>query len=757
MAVEKRKIELLAPAGSPESLEAAVANGADAVYLGLDEFSARAKAVNFNKDNLRHYVSFCHNRNVRVYVTLNTLLYDNEMQRAFEAACLARNCGADALILQDMGLFHLVKKYIPDIPLHASTQVSINSAAGAAMMKELGFDRVILAREMSLKGITEATATGIETEVFVHGARCYSYSGQCLMSSMLGGRSGNRGLCAQTCRLPYTLYDERDRILLSGHLLSLRDTLYLSELNTLRDAGVSALKIEGRMKGPEYVAAVTSVYRKYLVMESDAGIDKQDLDDLLKAFNREGFSKGALSERPGFNEFAANKPSDSGFPVGKVTKAAGSGSMVSFNEDIKGNDGLRIGNEGGYAEREVKSGMSSFISIPGKPGDVVYRTKDNAFNSKYSYSESMKKLPVIPIRARAVIKTGQCPFMEVYDEDGNIGVGSLDSPVERARMNGTPRQRIEEQLRKTGSTDYEITEFDLQCDDGVYIRISDINEIRRKSLETLYTSRAAIPEEIPCPEVQMDSFRPVNDLHEYSLLLYNVPNDFDPSVLDVRRIYLDYENCRKDISRVRSLCLENNIEFFLHLPYSTVTTPNEDCDGYLVENHGMLKSIPFERAVIGSGFNSANSFSIMGYKGALGVTLSHEISIADIKELSISPDIPLEATIYGNIKVMESPYCPARDICSGALCIERKLRLTDRKNESWGIIFNPKRHSVRIFNPHKLMVFDKLDELSRAGIRMFRLNITDETNDDIEKLLESARHGTMPSGSSSGRYTNGRF
>ncbi|MBN1623867.1 MAG: U32 family peptidase [Clostridia bacterium] len=756
MITDITKLELLAPAGSPEALEAAVASGADAVYLGLDEFSARSKAINFNKDNLKDYIAFCHNKGVKVFVTLNTLIYDNEMSRAIELACFARNCGADALIIQDIGLFSLIKQQIPEIHLHASTQMSINSPDGAAHMKRIGFDRVILAREMNLLDIKKAKDTGIETEVFIHGARCYSYSGQCLMSSMLGGRSGNRGMCAQTCRLPYTLSDENGNVLLSGHLLSLKDTMYLTELSDLNEAGVSALKIEGRMKGPEYVSAVTSIYRKYLD-DIEHDIEKKDLDDLLKAFNREGFSKGALSDNQGRNEFASTTTSDSGFPVGKVIKSVVSGSYAQFDEAVSKDDGLRIGAAGGYAERDIEPGARAVVPIQGNPGDVVFRTRDNQFNDKYSYTNTMRNLQKVSVKARAVIKSGLKPYMEIWDQKGNRGTGTLDSPVEKARLNGTLPSRIKEQLTKTGATDFEIIEFDFQCDDGIYIKISDINELRRLCTEELFMKRTAVPTAVSCNVPELSHGNQMVNQPDYSLLLYNVPMDFDPSGTDIRRIYLDFESCHSEIEKVRELCKKNGIEFFLHLPYSLRTVPNEECDGYLIENPGMLENLPLEKTVIGSGFNVCNSFSLKHYKGALNVTLSHEVSLDDIIALKNPLNIPLEATVYGNIRVMESPYCPARDICDGSLCIDKKLKLTDRKNEQWGVIFNSRHHSVRIFNPHKLMVFDKLIYLMQAGISMFRLNITDETNDEIHKLIKAAREERVPRQNPSNKYTNGRY
>jgi len=757
MDMTRDKMELLAPAGSPESLKAAVATGADAVYLGIDEFNARARAVNFRMDNLKEHISFCHNRGVKVYVTLNILLYDDEVERAFEAACGIRNCGADALIIQDMGLLRLLREAVPDLPLHASTQVGISSPSGAQRMKNAGFERVILAREMSLEQITKASNLGLGTEVFVHGARCYSYSGQCLMSAMLGGRSGNRGFCAQPCRLPYSLYDESGDLLSKGHLLSLKDTMYLSELGALRNAGVTALKIEGRMKGPEYVAAVTSIYRKYLDMDNPTEIDKADKDDLLKAFNREGFSKGALSNNPGFDEFASTTPSDSGFPVGTVIKGGILGSYSLLSESVSRDDGLRIGTNGGFAERDIEAGKKAVIPIEGKTGDIIYRTRDNANAEKYRLGNSLSKLLPVAISAHAVFRKNLNPTMKVIDDKGNTFEYSIDTFVEEASAGGTSPDRIRKQLLKSGSTDFEISRLDLDCDEGIYIRISDVNELRRKALEGLYEKRAAIPTPVKCKMPVTSSGKHHVSEPELTLLMYSVPADFDPSGTALKRIYADSESCREDLESIRNICIENHIGFFIHIPYSSENIPDMGCDGYLIENPGLLEKLPIEKTVLGSGFNITNSYALDFHAGVMGATLSNEMSMDRITALDNLADIPLETTVYGNIRVMESPYCPARDICKGSLCSDKHLVLKDRKDETWPVVYNKHKHSVRIFNPHKLMVFDRKNDFINAGIKFLRLIVTDESNDEIIRLLRYASEGRVPHMRKDVRYTKGFY
>lgn len=301
----KKRPEVLSPAGSEESLAAAVLSGADAVYLGVKNFSARRNADNFDDFQLEKAIDYCHDRNVKVYLTLNTMIKSKELSSAFNTAKKAYEFGADALIISDLGLAGILRKEIPGFELHASTQLSVHSPAALEILKEKGFKRVVAAREMSKDNLAEfckkADELNIETEVFVHGALCMSVSGQCLMSSMLGGRSGNRGLCAGPCRLPFSASDDRSR-----HDLSLKDLSLIEHIEELSKMGVSSLKIEGRMKRPEYVAAATAVCR----MRAEGGCDKELESDLKKIFSRSGFTDGYFEGKKGKEMFGIRTKED---------------------------------------------------------------------------------------------------------------------------------------------------------------------------------------------------------------------------------------------------------------------------------------------------------------------------------------------------------------------------------------------------------------------------------------------------------------
>lgn len=293
--------ELLAPAGSIKALEAAVLSGADAVYLGGSLFNARASAANFDDEELKRAVEFCHLRKVKVYVTVNILISDKEFEQLDRFIRTINEMGVDAVIVQDIGVAMYIKKIAPELRLHASTQMTVYDVEGAKYLKGLGFERVVLSRELSAKKIKEISQkSGVETEIFVHGAMCLCYSGQCLMSGIIGGRSGNRGKCAQPCRLEYRIENKK------GFLLSLKDMCLIRHLKEIENHGVTSLKIEGRMKGPEYVGTVVSTYRKYL--DNETSVSDKDYQKLENVFYRGGFSDGYFKNQKGKDMFCHTKP-----------------------------------------------------------------------------------------------------------------------------------------------------------------------------------------------------------------------------------------------------------------------------------------------------------------------------------------------------------------------------------------------------------------------------------------------------------------
>ena len=315
-----RKVELLAPAGSIESLYAAINNGADAVYLGGSKFSARAYASNFDNETMKKAVDYCHSYGVKIYVTMNTLLKEKELNEAIKYVGYLYEIGVDALIVQDLGLVSLIQEKYNDFEIHASTQVTIHNGEGAIYFKEKGFTRIVLSRELSLEEIKHISKDlNIETEMFIHGALCVCYSGQCLMSSMIGGRSGNRGRCAQPCRMEYTL-KSNNMGEKKAYLLSPKDMCTIENIKDIIDSGAYSLKVEGRMKRPEYVAGVVENYRK--AIDKEYYNKKFNVQEgkkvLLQLFNREGFSTAYLRKNIGKDMMSYKFPKNTGVEIGKV-------------------------------------------------------------------------------------------------------------------------------------------------------------------------------------------------------------------------------------------------------------------------------------------------------------------------------------------------------------------------------------------------------------------------------------------------------
>src|SRR4030066_1614754 len=336
--------ELLAPVGSKESLIAAIENGTDAVYFGGTLFSARQYASNFNREELLWAIDYAHARGVKAYVTVNTLIKDSELEEACDYLHFLCNAGTDAVIVQDIGILKLLREQLPDLPAHASTQMTIHNVEGVKFLQEMGVKRVVLAREMSLQEIKRIKSeTGMEIETFIHGALCFSYSGQCLLSSMIGGRSGNRGYCAQPCRKKYRIGE------MEGYLLSPRDLNMSGHIGALLDAGIDSFKIEGRMKRPEYVAGVVRVYRKLIDRYLDAPVDfrvtKAEMHTLLQLFNRE-FTTGYFFGNPGSQLMSPKYPHNRGTLLGKTTDYDTKTKLVSIDlkSPLRVGDGIGIGN-----------------------------------------------------------------------------------------------------------------------------------------------------------------------------------------------------------------------------------------------------------------------------------------------------------------------------------------------------------------------------------------------------------------------------
>ena len=553
-----RAPELLAPAGGLAQLRAAVNNGADAVYLGGSRFNARGKAENFTLPRLRDAIAYAHERNVKIYVTFNTLLKDSELPAALEYGADLYDIGADAVIVQDMGLVRLLHRYVPDLPLHLSTQATIYNPQAVDLIREMGICRVVPARELTLEeirafaaachgtasakaGRDQAAQQPCEVEVFVHGALCMCYSGQCQMSRLMGGsdgsasvRSGNRGLCAQPCRLPYT--DDRGR---TGYWLSPKDLCLLEEIPALCAAGVDSFKIEGRLKSPEYVAVTTSIYRKYIDEYAKAGrvrVDPADMEALKQIFHRGGFTKGYLYGDPGQKLLSGETPKNAGVYVGRVRslvsgKEAGAAGKAARGAARKGAALVDVELEGALSEGDgveirlargavhpgelpagglvtyyqelgrsgKKEGGTRLVRIGDmkgqiRPGDRVYKVTDRAqlMQARESFdAEDLQELDRrmkrrVPVTMSFSAAAGLPAELVIREGDFEVRVSS-DGPMEQALKRAADPDRIRTQLMKLGGTPFEADPADIEVrtDGSCAVPVSEINRMRREGLGQL--------------------------------------------------------------------------------------------------------------------------------------------------------------------------------------------------------------------------------------------------------------------------------
>jgi U32 family peptidase len=507
--------ELLAPAGDWEAMRAAVVNGADAVYFGLSNFNARARAANFTPDELPEVMRYLHSHNVKGFVTLNTLIFSDELPAVAEFVKRCAECGVDAVIVQDLGLVTLIKRIAPTLAVHASTQMTLSEPRGITFVRNLGVERVVLARELSLDDIRKVTAAAeTPVEVFVHGALCVAYSGQCLTSEALGGRSANRGQCAQACRLPYQMIvDGIERELGDrAYLLSPQDLAAYDLIAPLIDAGVISFKIEGRLKGGPYVASTTQTYRKAIdaaATSNDFHLTRREELELAQTFSRgltPGFLEGVNHQKLVRGRF----PKSRGIRIGTVAGSGRGGVRVAlcepFDDLVKPGDGLlfdigkpetqepggrvwRVQTAGRQVELQFEAGTVDFGAIP--IGCDVYRTDDPALRKRLEHSYAQDRIAQrVPLRAHLTGELGGPLTLTLCDDD-HTATANWPGPLELARKQPTSHTEMREQVARLGDTPFELGDLVVELPDGIMVPRSVLNDLRRRAASELAGQRIA--------------------------------------------------------------------------------------------------------------------------------------------------------------------------------------------------------------------------------------------------------------------------
>ena len=486
-----KRVEILSPAGSYESLKAAIAAGADAVYIGGSRFGARAFADNLQEDKLLEAIDYVHLHGRKIYLTVNTLLKEKELQEELYDYLLPYyKQGLDAVIVQDIGVLQFVKKHFPELPVHASTQMTITNVLGAKMLEDLGVERVVTARELQLDEIAEiSNQTNLEIESFVHGALCYCYSGQCLYSSLVGGRSGNRGQCAQPCRLPYKVGNNKE----IQYLMSLKDMCTLEYIPELVEAGIYSFKIEGRMKKPEYVALVTAMYRKYVDLYLKKGkkgfyVEPKDREMLMDLYNRGGSHEGYYHKKNGREMLSITRPNHAGVPALQVLNTNAKKVSVKALVDIHRGDVVELpdGAENYTFSEDIRSGQNTTIITHKKQvfnkECVLHRTRNEQLIRNIQQNIIQRDIKE-KINGKLILSSTDFAKMTVSYSDiivevtGDVPQEAINQPMDV--------ERIEKQMRKTGNTPFEFENIDIELHGNLFVPMQSLNELRRNALEEL--------------------------------------------------------------------------------------------------------------------------------------------------------------------------------------------------------------------------------------------------------------------------------
>ena len=714
-------IELLAPAGSFEALKAAVEAGADAVYLAGEKFGARAYAENFACDQLLKAVEFAHLRGVAVHVTINTIIADEELDDFAEYLKFLRRANVDAFLVQDLGAATLAKEFAPEIPLHASTQMTIHNSEGVKALAELGFSRAVLSRELTLEEIKKiCRESPIETEIFIHGALCVCWSGQCLMSSLIGGRSGNRGRCAQPCRLPYELVDEHGKNLLSAgkYLLSPKDLNTLNLLPQLIETGVTSLKIEGRMKRPEYVATVVKVYRDVLDKKFSTPEDNRKLAQI---FNRD-FTTAYLEKNPGKHLISDMKPNNRGVLIGRVVEVGRDKITLKLSEKLHVGDQVEIWVKvGGRVTFTVEGfelkGDLCTIKIPNTKGVRVHDRAFKIFDAELT-AEARKYFTGAPVRkisamAEVKAKLGEPLILTLTDSDGNIATAQTNFIAESAKNRPLTLDTLKNQIGRLGNSIFTLEKISAQIDENLMIPISELNDVRRRAVEqleilrlkkferekisvanptkTLAPSPISLPPKITAHVDTLEKLKIALDAGADEILFGGETFTNQPVKNISNAVEVVHKRGKKIYLATPRLVRENEIA-------ALEKTLSAEVDAIYIHNLATLSlakkisAAPIRTDFSLHVFNSA-TINFLKNLDVEGVTLSPELNLTQVKNLAKKSPLPVECIVHGRQELMISAYCVLgsflgeldKKICPH-ICRTKNFYLRDRLGELFPVV-----------------------------------------------------------------------
>ncbi|WP_347452106.1 peptidase U32 family protein [Acetoanaerobium noterae] len=761
-----KKIELLAPAGDEEALKAAIMAGSNAVYMGGSRFGARAFAGNFEDDKLIDAVDYAHQMGVKIYITANTIIKDEEIGDFLNYIDFLYEIGVDAVILQDLGMIDIISKRIPDLELHASTQMTASTAQDVLFLKELGVSRVVLSRELSYDEISAIKAeTKVEVEAFVHGALCVSYSGKCLFSSMNGMRSGNRGMCAQPCREPYKATVENKPLLDKEYVFSTKDLNTLDILEDLIDAGIDSLKIEGRMKRSEYVFAVTSAYRQAIdnvIMKHEPSISSLDMNygalELDKVFNRD-FTKGYIGQDKGSKIMNHKFQKYVGKPVAKVMEYDRKSKrlMLELLDTLTKGDGLNTGEFVGRILKKdeiVKSAdKGEIIAIDSikkfEPGFIVYKTFDKIFMDDVSSRMSREKK--IPIKAFVEIRNNNYPTLILNDYKGNTGEYKLEEYTTTALNKPTTRESIIDQIQKMGDTPFFVDSIEVSIDENVFIPIKTLNLLRREAVSLLIESQSNSNKRVIESKIE---FNPTKINHskkskkelKWSVLIHK-QEQFEAAIkFNVDRVYVHGYKLYSLLSKKYP-----NKNIYYALPPVIKQSDISIIDKMLISNPnikalhsslGYIESQIFENVVLDYPLNLLNSFSHnLMHKKSCETTITPEMIFSIGGSLDYIDDIQMvEMPVYLYPKLMVTEYCPHKNddgVCKYKKCMLEHTQIISKQSDEYVLKKSINCKTILYPSKPKHININAVNNFIDKGFSKFRVELLNESYDETINILES--------------------
>lgn len=750
--------ELLAPAGEFESLRAAILNGANAVYVGGKAFSARQFAGNFDDDEMVEAVRLCHSYNAKIYVTLNTLLHNSELEAAAKYAAFLHSIGVDAIIVQDIGLIKVLREQVPNLEIHGSTQMTVHNLEGVNLLYNMGVKRVVLSRELSLKEIKYIKKnTRAELEVFIHGALCISFSGQCLFSSMIGGRSGNRGKCAQPCRMQYTLNDKGEK----AYFLSPKDLATLDFIQDIVDAGVDSLKIEGRMKKPEYVATVVSSYRRAL----EGNSNPEDYEKVTQAFNRGGFTTGYFLGKQGKEMMSPERPKNWGTYLGRVISSRGKFAFIKLEKSLNAGDGVELFNKqkgapvssikvDGRNVESAKGGETVEIYLEGaQKGDIVYKSLDILLQREAEESFKGKKLLKAPLKASFHGAKGHNIKLCLQTLRGHY-IEVLGDEPEKAIKTPTSEEKVRESLAKTGDTPFYFENMEVEMEEDIAIPISKINSLRREAIEKLQDE---LQNKHELKKVHL-SFKNRKEKTPPKIALTTGKSDIAKTCIDAGCdvVFFGGDRLRINSGNIEDIIKYSSgrasvypwipeivIEEYDKIKEDMLKLKSNGIDWGLCGNLGVYSFLKREKfnLFLDKGFNIFNSIACDTYENS-GCYISPELNFKEQRDLISKTDVTTMVMVHGRTKLMVNRNCiigsamgHGREGCP-TLCGDRINHITDRMGEKFSAVTDWMCRS-HIYNSKVTCTIEHIREILSLNTDYVLLNFLDEKPEDAALAVKA--------------------